>query len=411
MRKVQGFSLSPFCLSHNALYAILLIIFISHCSANLDPHQPESPLCPVPYAPNRTQNTSTESPIVVLVTGGCGFIGSHFVRYALEAHPNWTIVNLDALTYAGSTRSLDELSGHPRYRFIKGDVTSEQDVRKALTQYGRPAYIFHFAAETHVDVSLRHPMKFTHTNVIGTHTLLETVRLDSDAMRALRCFVHISTDEIYGSLPPRRKGESTKEAFSEADAPRPNNPYSASKASAEMLVRAYRQTFHLPLIITRSSNNFGPNQHPEKLIPHFVTRGIKRQEHMNTSTHHNSTSNPYVLPVYGEGRNERDWLYVRDNCRAIDLIREKGTLGEAYNIAAGNERSNLEVTQRIVAALNLDAGAVHHVPDRKGHDFRYTLDCAKLRTLGWRATTPFETALRETIQWYRTNRAWWEPRK
>jgi dTDP-glucose 4,6-dehydratase len=316
----------------------------------------------------------------VLITGGAGFIGSHFVHHAIESHPDWRVTVLDKLTYAGNLANLSGLERHPRYRFVRGDIAVRSDVDAS---WGDGIdLLFNFAAETHVDRSIGDPEGFIRTDIYGVHTLLEAAR-----ERGVARFVQISTDEVYGSV---------ASGSSREDAPlMPSNPYAASKAGADRLAYSYFVTYGLPVLITRASNNFGSHQYPEKMMPLFITNALDDQP----------------LPLYGDGRNVRDWLYVRDHCTGLDVVTEKGAPGEVYNIGGGNERPNLEVTGRILERLGKPASLVRHVADRPGHDRRYSLDCARLRSLGWEPRTVFETALDETIDWYRENRSWWEPIK
>ena len=319
--------------------------------------------------------------IKVLVTGGCGFIASNFIRLALEKHPDWNITNLDNLTYAGNKENLKDVekkySG--RYTFAKGDICDEKIVNELMSGID---LVFHFAAETHVDVSIKDPFIFTKTNVLGTHILLEAAR-----NKKIKKFIHISTDEVYGSI--------ERGSFTEESPFRPNSPYSASKTAAELLARAYFATYKLPVIITRSSNNFGPYQYPEKLIPLFITNLMEGKK----------------VPVYGKGNNIRDWIYVVDNCSAIDFVADKGIVGEAYNIGGGNEKTNMEITETILKETGKDKSSVEFVADRLGHDFRYSLDTTKLRKLGWKPKFDFSSAMKETVSWYKKNESWWKPLK
>ena len=315
----------------------------------------------------------------VLVTGGAGFIGSHFVHHALAAHADWRVTVLDKLTYAGNLANLAGLDG-PRYRFHRGDIAERKDVEAA---WGDGVdYLFNFAAETHVDRSIGDPEGFIRTDIYGVYTLLEAARA-----RGIGRFVQISTDEVYGSVPSGSSRE---------DAPlMPTNPYAASKAGADRLVYSYHATYGLPALITRASNNFGPRQYPEKMMPLFITNALEDRP----------------LPLYGDGQNVRDWLYVGDHCRALDVVLEKGALGEVYNIGGGNERRNVEVTERILGRLRKPSSLIRYVTDRPGHDRRYSLNCDKLQSLGWKPGARFDAALDETVDWYRENRAWWEPIK
>jgi dTDP-glucose 4,6-dehydratase len=315
----------------------------------------------------------------LLVTGGAGFIGSNFVRHVLATHPGDSIVNLDKLTYAGNLENLRDVESDPRYRFVKGDICDGPVVREAMR--GADAVV-HFAAETHVDRSNRGADDFLRTNVTGTFTLLEAAR----ELRIGR-FLAVSTDEVYGSI--------AEGAAREGDPLNPSNPYSASKAAADLLARAYWTTHRLPVLITRSSNNFGPYQYPEKVIPLFVTNALEDR----------------ALPLYGDGRNVRDWLYVLDNCAAIDLVLRKGVEGEIYNIGGAAEVQNVTLTRRILALLGKPESLITPVADRPGHDRRYALDSGKVHALGWTPATSFDAALAATVEWYRTHEAWWKPIK
>ncbi len=312
----------------------------------------------------------------IVVTGGAGFIGSHFIRHVLQHHRDDTLVNLDKLTYAGNLENLADVADDPRYSFVKGDICDAQAVDRVIA--GADA-IVNFAAETHVDRSISGPQDFIRTDVLGTHTLLEAVRA-----HGVERFLQVSTDEVYGDI--------AGGASVETDPLRPSSPYSASKAGADMLVLAYRRTYDTPVIVTRSSNNYGPNQYPEKIIPLFVTNALDGQP----------------LPVYGDGRQVRDWIHVADNCAGLDQVLRQGTLGEIYNIGGGNEVANIDLTQAILRRLGLPADLVRYVHDRPGHDRRYALDCAKLRALGWTPRTAFDDGLASTVAWYAANRAWWE---
>ena len=316
----------------------------------------------------------------VLVTGGAGFIGSHYVRHALAAHPDWQVTVLDKLTYAGNLANLEDVKVHPRYRFVRGDVASAPDVEKATA--GGADCIFNFAAETHVDRSIGEPEGFIRTDIYGAYTLLEAAR-----RLRVKAFVQISTDEVYGSV---AQGQSR-----ETDALMPSNPYSASKAAADRLAYSYFATYGLPVYISRASNNFGPRQYPEKVIPLFVTNALQNEP----------------LPLYGDGLNVRDWLFVTDHCAALDVMLERGVPGEVYNIGAGNERRNIEITGLILDRLKKPRTLLRHVTDRPGHDRRYALDCSKMRALGWAPRVSFEEGLEQTIDWYTENRSWWLPIK
>jgi len=314
----------------------------------------------------------------VLVTGGAGFIGSNFVRYALRQHPNWQITTLDALTYAGRRETLHDVIEHPRHAFVHGNITDARVVDPLVQDAD---IVVHFAAETPVDRSIQSAESFIQTDVIGTFVLLEAARLNT----ALQRFIQISTDEVYGSV---KTGKSR-----ETDALMPRNPYAASKAAADRLAYSYWATYGVPVIVTRASNNYGPYQFPEKLIPLFITNAIKGE----------------TVPLYGDGLNVRDWLHVEDHCRAIDGLLGIGTNGETYNIGGGNELTNLDLTHRILALLKLPATMIRPVTDRLGHDRRYALDTRKLRLLGWRPRVDISTALGETVDWYRENEWWWRP--
>jgi len=315
----------------------------------------------------------------LVVTGGAGFIGSNFIRHVLTEHPEDSVVNLDKLTYAGNLANLADVSGSPRYRFVHGDICDPAVVRDVLR--GADALV-NFAAESHVDRSLVEPDAFLRTDVFGVFTLLEAVR-ELGTPR----FLHIGTDEVYGSV---AVGSSR-----ETDAVRPRNPYSASKAGGDLLALAYWETHRVPIVITRSSNNFGPYQYPEKVIPLFITNALDDQP----------------LPLYGDGRNVRDWLYVLDNCAAIDLVLRKGQEGEIYNVGGGNEVENIDLTARILRLLGKPESLITPVGDRAGHDRRYSLDSSKVRALGWAPAHPFDDALADTVSWYRAQTSWWRPLK
>ena len=318
--------------------------------------------------------------VEVLVTGGAGFIGSNFVRYALETHPDWHVTTLDKLTYAGRLENLKTVIDTPRHTFVKGDVA---DARVAAPLVRDSDIVVHFAAETHVDRSIMNAGEFITTDVFGTFVLLEAAR---QAPR-LRRFVQISTDEVYGSVPA---GSSR-----ETDELRPRNPYAASKAGADRLAYSYWATYEVPVIVTRASNNYGPNQFPEKVIPLFISNAI----------------DDIPVPLYGDGLNERDWLHVADHCRAIDLLIDAAQSGEVYNIGGGNEVRNVDLTKRILSLLGKPPSLIQHVSDRPGHDRRYSLDTTKLRTLGWSPQVAFDQGLADTVDWYRANEWWWRPIK
>jgi dTDP-glucose 4,6-dehydratase len=318
--------------------------------------------------------------VEVLVTGGAGFIGSNFVRYALRTHADWRVTTLDKLTYCGRLENLQEVMADPRHRFVKGDIG---DAAVSAPLVKASDIVVHFAAETHVDRSLQSAGEFIHTDVFGTFVLLEAAR----QAPSLRRFVQISTDEVYGSVPTG--------ASKETDELRPRNPYSASKAGADRLAYSYWATYHVPVVITRASNNYGPHQFPEKIIPLFITNALDDRG----------------LPLYGDGFNVRDWLHVEDHCRGVDLLLDKGEPGEVYNIGGGNEIPNVELTRRILQLTGKPETLITPVADRLGHDRRYALDTAKLERLGWRPQVAFADGLRDTVDWYRDHRWWWEPIK
>ena len=318
--------------------------------------------------------------VSVLVTGGAGFIGSNFVRYALATHADWRVTTLDKLTYAGRRENLHDVIDNPRHTFVHGDIA---DVPLSGPLVEQSDIVVHFAAETHVDRSIMAAGDFIRTDVEGTFVLLEAARRATH----LRRFVQISTDEVYGSVPTG--------ASRETDELKPRNPYAASKAGADRLAYSYWATYEVPVIITRASNNYGPYQFPEKVIPLFVTNLIENIQ----------------VPLYGDGRNVRDWLHVDDHCRGIDLLIEKGVNGEVYNIGGGNEVMNVDLTHRILDALGKPVSLIKPVVDRPGHDRRYCLDTTKLRGLGWSPAEPFEEGLGRTIEWYRRNEWWWRPIK
>jgi dTDP-glucose 4,6-dehydratase len=318
----------------------------------------------------------------ILVTGCCGFIGSNFIRYFLKSYPNDALINVDKLTYAGNLENLSDLSQSPRYYFIRGDITDAPRMEELINK-GVDA-IINFAAESHVDRSIEDPSAFMKTNVFGTFVLLEAVR-KVFSKQHIR-FVHISTDEVYGSL-----GETG--AFTEETPLAPNSPYSASKSAADMLVRAYHRTYGLPTVITRCSNNFGPYQFPEKLIPLMISNAIEDKE----------------LPIYGDGMHVRDWIYVEDHCRALDVVLHHGREGEVYNIGGRSERANLVVAQTILDRLGKPHSLIRFVTDRPGHDRRYAIDFSKIeRELGWKPSISFEEGISRTVEWYLTHREWWK---
>jgi len=318
--------------------------------------------------------------VEVLVTGGAGFIGSNFVRYAIQTHSDWRVTTLDKLTYAGRRENLHDVMEHPRHAFVHGDI-ADAPVSGPLVE--RAELVVHFAAETHVDRSIMGAGDFIRTDVEGTFVLLEAAR----RAKGLRRFVQISTDEVYGSVPTG--------ASVETDELKPRNPYAASKAGADRLAYSYWATYGVPVIITRASNNYGPYQFPEKVIPLFVTNAI----------------DDIPVPLYGDGKNVRDWLHVLDHCRAIDLLIDQATDGEVYNIGGGNDIMNVELTHRILETLGKPQSLIKPVTDRPGHDRRYCLDTTKLRGVGWMPMVAFDQGLRETVAWYRQNEWWWRPIK
>ena len=318
--------------------------------------------------------------VEVLVTGGAGFIGSNFVRFALSTHADWHVTTLDKLTYAGRLENLESVMDDARHTFVRGDV-ADPAVAAPLVQHAE--IVVHFAAETHVDRSIKGAGDFITTDVYGTFVLLEAAR----TARRLRRFIQISTDEVYGTVP--------QGASRETDELRPRNPYAASKAGADRLAYSFWATHDVPVVITRASNNYGPNQFPEKLIPLFITNAIDDK----------------AVPLYGDGLNVRDWLHVADHCRALDLLIEQGDPGEVYNVGGGHEVPNIEVTRQILALLEKPDSLIRPVADRPGHDRRYCLDTTKLRRLDWRPETSFQTGLADAVTWYREHEAWWRPIK
>jgi dTDP-glucose 4,6-dehydratase len=315
----------------------------------------------------------------LLVTGGCGFIGSNFIRLMLEKYPDVKIINLDKLTYAGNPDNLKDVEDNPNYAFIKGDICDPGIVRLAMK---RADTVVHFAAESHVDRSIEDGSIFVRTNVLGTNTLLQAAQ-----EIGVKRFLHVSTDEVYGSI--------VKGSFVETDILTPSSPYSASKAGSDLLALSYHTTHKLPVVVTRCTNNYGPYQFPEKLIPLFVTNLLQGKR----------------VPIYGDGRNVRDWIYVLDHCKAIDFVLQHGTEGEVYNIGGGAERTNLEITRSILKLLDKGEHMIEYVRDRPGHDLRYSLDCSKLKAMGWRPEHDFDKALELTVKWYTDNAWWWEKLK
>ena len=312
----------------------------------------------------------------ILVTGGAGFIGSNFIRYVLQVKTDLAIVNYDKLTYAGNLANLHSVAGHPHYQFVKGDICDAPAVEAAMR--GCDAVI-HFAAESHVDRSIYEPAPVIQTNVTGTFTLLEVARRLSVSR-----FVHISTDEVYGDIPPG--------TYADEDFPlQPSSPYSASKASSDLLIRSYVRTYKFPALITRSSNNYGPYQFPEKFLPLMITNALQGEP----------------LPIYGDGKQQRDWLHVEDNCRGILAVLERGRIGEVYNIGGSHVEENLSIAQRLLRLIGKPETLVRYVADRPGHDRRYALDCTRIRTeLAWKPGVPLEDGIRQTIQWYQDNGKW-----
>ena len=315
----------------------------------------------------------------ILVTGGCGFIGSNFIRHMLAAHRDYKITNLDKLTYAGNPDNLKDLESNPNYKFVKGDICDGNLVEELVP--GHDAVV-NFAAESHVDRSITNPDEFVLTNVVGVNNLINTAK-NSKVER----FIQIGTDEVYGS---RETGE-----FKEDDKLEPSSTYSASKAGGDLVALSYFTTFNYDVIVTRSSNNFGPYQYPEKLIPLFVLNVLDDKS----------------VPVYGNGRNQRDWLYVEDNCRGLDVVLHKGKAGEIYNIGAGNQQENIDITKWILEGLGKTEDLIEYIEDRKGHDFRYAIDVGKMKELGWQPKQDFKESLKSTIDWYVENKDWWQKLK
>jgi len=331
--------------------------------------------------------------MTLLVTGGAGFIGSNFVRYMLEQYPDYRIINLDKLTYAGNLENLRTIEDNPNYKFIKGDIINRELVEYIFAEYG-VNYVINFAAESHVDRSIEEPDIFIKTNIMGTQVLLDIAKkywldkseIQNERLRATK-FIQISTDEVYGSL-----GEEGN--FTEDTPLAPNSPYSSSKTGADLVARAYYKTFGLPVNITRCSNNYGPYQFPEKLIPFFLTNALYDKE----------------LPLYGDGKNVRDWLHVKDHCRAIDLVLHEASSGELYNIGGNNEMTNLKITEIILQELDKPTSLIKLVEDRLGHDRRYAIDASKIKSeLGWEPRYTFNEGIKATIKWYLDNKEWWQP--
>ncbi|MFQ5406129.1 MAG: dTDP-glucose 4,6-dehydratase [Candidatus Micrarchaeia archaeon] len=312
----------------------------------------------------------------ILVTGGMGFIGSNFIRLLLKEE-NAKIVNYDALTYAGNPENLKDVEKNPNYSFVKGDVCDLSKVRQAMRGCDQ---VVHFAAESHVDRSIEDSSAFVRTNVLGTQVLLDAAKQEK-----IEKFLYVSTDEVYGSI---EQGK-----FNETDPLMPRSPYAASKAGGDLLAQSYFVTHKLPVVVTRSSNNFGPYQYPEKIIPLFILNALENKK----------------LPIYGSGKNVRDWIYVEDNCQAILTVLKKGVAGEVYNAGGENEFSNIQLTEKLLEILGKDEDLIEFVEDRKGHDKRYALTCEKIKELGWKNKYDFEKALSKTVQWYSKNENWWKP--
>ena len=316
----------------------------------------------------------------ILITGGAGFIGSNFVVHILKEYDSYNIINFDALTYAGNLENLNSIEKNPRYKFIKGDICDKVTVEEVFTKEKIDAVV-HFAAESHVDRSISGPAIFVQTNVVGTQVLLDVAKLHN-----VEKFLHVSTDEVYGSL-------GATGYFTEETPLHPNSPYSASKASSDMLALAYQHTFGFPAVVTRCSNNYGPYQFPEKLIPLMIANALNNKP----------------LPVYGDGLNVRDWLFVGDHCAALDVVLHKGKSGEVYNIGGNNEKKNIEIVKLILQELKKPETLINYVKDRPGHDRRYAIDAAKIKNeLEWEPAYTFEKGIAETIQWYLRNKQWWE---
>ncbi|MDR3291837.1 MAG: dTDP-glucose 4,6-dehydratase [Methanobrevibacter sp.] len=312
----------------------------------------------------------------ILITGGAGFIGANYIQYMLNKYPNYDIVNIDALTYCGNLENLKNFQDHHNYEFIKGDINNSKLINEIIND--DIEYIVNFAAESHVDRSITNPKIFLESNIVGTQTLLEAGKKHD-----IKKFIQISTDEVYGSL--------GKEGYFTENTPlSPNSPYSASKAGADLLVRAYNETYDFPVNITRCSNNYGPYQFPEKLIPLMINNALKNKK----------------LPVYGDGKNIRDWLHVYDHCTAIDLVLHKGKIGDVYNIGGNNEKENIEIVKLILKYLNKDESLIKFIDDRLGHDRRYAIDSTKIQKIGWKPNYKFETGIVETIKWYLNNQIW-----
>lgn len=314
----------------------------------------------------------------LFITGGAGFIGSNYVRHVL-ANSDDEVTVFDALTYAGNLSSLADVADDPRYSFMQGDICDREAVAAAMAGHDM---VVHFAAESHVDRSIVDPDTFVRTNCLGTNVMCDVAR-----NIGVERFLHISTDEVYGSI--------EEGSFIETDRLGPRSPYSSSKAGSDLIALSYQETYGLPVIVTRSSNNFGPFQFPEKVIPLFVTNLLDGKK----------------VPLYGDGLNIRDWIHVLDNCAGVDTVLRKGTIGEIYNIGGGNETTNRELTSMVLSNMGVGEEMVEYVQDRLGHDRRYSVDCSKANALGWKPSRNLDVAVAETVEWYRANRAWWEPLK
>ena len=314
----------------------------------------------------------------LFITGGAGFIGSNYVRHVL-ANSDDEVTVFDALTYAGNLSSLADVADDPRYSFVQGDICDREAVASAMAGHDM---VVHFAAESHVDRSIVDPDTFVRTNCLGTNVMCDVAR-----NIGVERFLHISTDEVYGSI--------EEGSFIETDRLGPRSPYSSSKAGSDLIALSYQETYGLPVIVTRSSNNFGPFQFPEKVIPLFVTNLLDGKK----------------VPLYGDGLNIRDWIHVLDNCAGVDTVLRKGTIGEIYNIGGGNETTNRELTSMVLSNMGVGEEMVEYVEDRLGHDRRYSVDCSKANALGWKPSRNLDVAVAETVEWYRANRAWWEPLK
>jgi len=315
----------------------------------------------------------------ILVTGGCGFIGSNFIRFFLRERPRWAVINLDKISYSGNPKNLQDLKKHPRYEFVRGDICDKKRVASVMA---KASAVVHLAAETHVDRSIDSADEFIRTNVLGS-----TVLLEASLARGIERYIHMSTDEVYGSVPKGKSNELSPLA--------PNSPYAASKAAADLLVRSFQVTHKHPAMIVRCSNNYGPYQFPEKVIPLFVTNLLEDKP----------------VPLYGDGKNCREWIFVEDACRAILTVLEKGKPGEIYNVGSGQERSNLQLTRAILKQMEKKDSMIRRVQDRPGHDFRYALDFRKIRKLGFKPWWNFERGLKTTVDWYKVNEGWWRPLK